>query len=91
MCIKLFSIRISRDYKEFQIIISRYLATGRDLDLVVQSPERPEAGSVRGTLGSHIRSVMYKWINKNLNGLSELTLKLNLLILKSCSLSNKCF
>ena len=40
---KLFSIRISRDYKEFQIIISRYLATGRDLDLVVPSPGRPEA------------------------------------------------
>ena len=46
---------------------------------------------IPGTLGAYIRSVMYKWINKNLNGLSELTLKLNLLILKSCSLSNKCF
>lgn len=104
---KLFSIRISRDYKEFQIIISRYLATGRDLDLVVPRPSRLDvprrfSGSeigrsenlcivVPGTLEAYIRSVMYKWINKNLNGLSELTLKLNLLILKSCSLSNKCF
>ena len=95
---KLFSIRISRDYKEFQIIISRYLATGRDLDLVV--PRRTSRGgsTVRGPddplrdpLGARIRSIKYKWINKNLNGLSELTLKLNLLILKSCSLSNKCF
>ena len=95
---KLFSIRISRDYKEFQIIISRYLATGRDLDLVVQRRTSRGSSTVRGPddplrdpLGACIRSVKYKWINKNLNGLSELTLKLNLLILKSCSLSNKCF
>ena len=51
--LKLFSIRIWRVYKEFQIIISSYLATGRELDLVVwdsgtgqPAPRTFESGSL---------------------------------------------